>query len=83
MLTVHAGDADAAATAGTQVHLVAGELLLPGGATDSSTLDSRLAPSNTWGFAMNWTLRDGAQQLAQHECVVVSACRLAALLRRA
>ena len=80
VLTVHAGAADAAATAGTQVRIVAGELLLPGGATDSSTLDSRLAPSNTWGFAMNWTLRGGAQQLAQHECVIARFFRDPSLL---
>eukprot|EP00040_Diaphanoeca_grandis_P032975 m.200886 g.200886 ORF g.200886 m.200886 type:complete len:930 (-) comp32780_c0_seq3:56-2845(-) len=51
--------------AGTMVNIISGELLLLNGSTDSST-GSRIDPSNTWGYDFNWTLRDGEQQIVQH-----------------
>jgi len=53
------------ATAGTQLRLISGELLLPGGTADPTT-GSRLSPANTWGYELNWTLREGHQVLRQH-----------------
>jgi hypothetical protein len=55
----------ATAKAGTTLRIIGGELLLPNGTTDAST-GSRIAPSNTWGYEFNWTLRDGAQVVSQH-----------------
>ena len=53
------GEAGTASYAGTRLRIISGELLLPNGTIDAST-SSRIASSNTWGYAFNWTLRDGA-----------------------
>ena len=56
-------------TAGTVVQIVSGELLLPNGTVDPKT-QMRLDPRNTWGYAFNWTLRDGLQTLRQYQYMV-------------
>ena len=56
-------------TAGTVVQIISGELLLPNGTVDSKT-QMRLDPGNTWGYAFNWTLRDGLQTLRQYQYMV-------------
>jgi hypothetical protein len=57
------------AAGGTRVRIISGSLLLPNGSVDAAT-GTRLAASNTWGYEMNWTLRDGPQELRQHRCAV-------------